>query len=481
MEANVELAVYRGTQISGGIDQRTRLVGLFANRGRELNGCASGVLDSNKSDSALVVSVPTGFPIPANWPSAGDWDMDGSYADWYTGHELAHTFGFRHLHHCGAPSASSPPDWDPDPFDGKISDAQGSYAGLDVGLLGPSIPGANNAELILRPLPGTEWHDIRTYCDKRWISSTVYEWIREALDLENPDTVPPVSPVNLRILKIDKTVNRLEATNSESPVRILPITFHNPLESQRKPQRNTFLVDSDSVSRLKPSGVSGVTVHEGDFLAVVATVNLTQKTAAFRWTARVGRAEIMPEVAQAEATLHLFDDHEQVLAKKSIIIRRNMRMKKDDDETGLIYDAIALPPNKTFKSLKLFLAGKPEPVAVLPISKAPPRVLPASPPFQTIEYQAGQVRLQWGAEDPDTDTKDLSYTIEISFDQGGTWHTLAAGRSKQQMVIRLNELKVLSGREVNTLREAQIKVIASDGFNNSAAMIEKLDLGRINN
>ena len=516
-QANNELAVYRLGQIkSGSYDTRTRLVGLFSNAnhppGFDLSGCAVGVLPSGASDPQLFVSVPTGSVIPNSWNSAGNWDTDGSYADWYTGHELAHSFGFRHLHFCGAPAASAPPDYDTPPFNsssyaGEISDAQGTYVGFDVGNLGAPIIGANAAGTSLKPLPGTIWHDIRTYCDKRWISSAVYEGIRQALDLENPDSVPPAAPTNLRVTKDEKEKHldfndrkeltwgpqfapRSHSIPATSP--FYPSSYNSYLrpETLRKfvstyiqgrqgaQHGNTLLVNSESISRLN---ASEVTVREGDFLAVVATVNLTQKTATFRSTARVSRAEflVLPDAAESGAKLQLIDDNDEMFAEKPLFVRRNTRMNDSEDETGLIYDAIELTPNKTFTSLKLFLAGKTEPAAVLQISKTPPRVTPPTPPFQAVEYMPGAVRFRWGAEDSDTDTKDLTYTIAISFDQGKTRHTLAVGRSKQQIVIGLNEFEFLSTKELDTVREARIEVIASDGFNTSEPLIETVLISRM--
>ncbi len=520
VEANDALAVYR----IGVPDKRIRLVGLFANRTREFGGCAAGVLASGTSDPQLSVSVPTGANLPSSWPSSrnkngpSNWDTDGTYADWLTGHELAHTFGLRHLAYCDALPAPANPPFDDPPFNssgyaGEISDAQGSYVGFDVGHLGPPIPGANPAGLSLRPLPGSDWHDIRTYCDKRWISSTVYEWIMQALDLENPDVtppadaVPPGSPTNLRVSQVNGKGKGLDRDDREGLPRVAriisesvltpanspfyPRMYNNtlsnvgpeilrkvvtpyPLRGQRKAQSNALLIDFKSGSRPE---LSEVTVQEGDFLAVVATVNLTQKTAAFQSTSHIHRAEVLPEAKTNEATLQLLDDDDHVLVKKSLFIRRNMRVKKDDDETGLIFDAIPLPPGKTFKSLKLFLAGRPEPVAIVPISKEPPQVI-----LPTVEYKGGRARLQCGAVDPDTDTKDLTYTIEISFDNGTTWHTLAVGRPKQQIVIGLNELKILGGAALGGVKEAQIKVTASDGFNSSALLIiAKVELSQVTN
>ena len=68
-----------------------------------------------------MASGPTG-------PSTFGWDSDGSYGDWYGGHELGHTFGRFHAEFCGASGGAAYP------FpNGQLSDADEAYVGIDVG------------------------------------------------------------------------------------------------------------------------------------------------------------------------------------------------------------------------------------------------------------------------------------------------------------------------------------------------------------
>ena len=56
------------------------------------------------------------------------WDTDGSYGDWYTGHELGHTFGRFHAEFCGAAGGA------PYPFvNGQLSNADAAFVGFDLG------------------------------------------------------------------------------------------------------------------------------------------------------------------------------------------------------------------------------------------------------------------------------------------------------------------------------------------------------------
>ena len=70
---------------------------------------------------ATVASGPTG-------PATFGWDTDGAYGDWYTGHELGHTFGRFHAEFCGAGGGAAYPF-----ANGQLADADGRFVGLDVG------------------------------------------------------------------------------------------------------------------------------------------------------------------------------------------------------------------------------------------------------------------------------------------------------------------------------------------------------------
>jgi len=86
------------------------------------------------------------------------WDFDGTYGDWYGGHELAHSFGRRHANFCGAEGGSSYPY-----PSGRISPAlSGPTAlyGFDAGPLAVYAP---------------SWHDVMSYCDNQWVSDFTYE------------------------------------------------------------------------------------------------------------------------------------------------------------------------------------------------------------------------------------------------------------------------------------------------------------------
>src|ERR1700752_629175 len=85
----------RTTDVTGGVDARTHYYGLVSDGGGGffMRGLASGI--PGTADPSTVASGPTGT---TTW----GWDLDGSYGDWYPGHELGHTFGRFHAMFCGA-------------------------------------------------------------------------------------------------------------------------------------------------------------------------------------------------------------------------------------------------------------------------------------------------------------------------------------------------------------------------------------------
>jgi len=159
-------AFVRGIRMSdvlGGVDDRTHYYGLVADTGGFMRGLASGI--PGAPDPSTVASGPTG-------PGTFGWDTDGSYGDWYTGHELAHTLGRFHAEFCGAVGGA------PYPFtNGQLSNADGVFVGFDTGDAAHGLP--------MRALPGTVWHDVMSYCSSQWLSSFTYTGIRDRIVQED--------------------------------------------------------------------------------------------------------------------------------------------------------------------------------------------------------------------------------------------------------------------------------------------------------
>jgi hypothetical protein len=149
---NAQLIALRAVDISTGTDARTHYYGMVAESGFFMRGLASGIPQTPQPGT--VASGPTG-------PSTFGWDFDGSYGDWYGGHELGHTLGRSHANFCGAVGGA------PYPFaNGQLSDADEAFVGIDVGDPAAGLP--------MRVMGGIDSHDVMSYCDDQWLSSFTY-------------------------------------------------------------------------------------------------------------------------------------------------------------------------------------------------------------------------------------------------------------------------------------------------------------------
>jgi len=164
-DVNAQLAAIRALDVSGGTDRRTHYYGFVSDAGFFMRGSAAGIPGS--PDPSTVASGPTGS---ATW----GWDTDGSYGDWYGGHELGHTFGRFHPG-SGCGESSDDPHF-PYP-NGQLASDDASYCGFDVGDPALGISAA--------ALPGTFWHDVMTYCQRQWLSAYTYDGIRTRLGAED--------------------------------------------------------------------------------------------------------------------------------------------------------------------------------------------------------------------------------------------------------------------------------------------------------
>ncbi len=121
----------------------------------------------------FVASGPTGsIPGGANPNSASSWDEDGSYGDWYGGHEIGHTFGRLHP---GKGNCTHTLDDKCYPYaDGRISPV---LTGKDA-MYG--FNGGQGPHFGIK-VYGPEFTDVMTYCQKEWISDYTYEGLMNAI------------------------------------------------------------------------------------------------------------------------------------------------------------------------------------------------------------------------------------------------------------------------------------------------------------
>jgi len=166
-DVNAQLAAIRRQDVTAGTDRRTHYYGVVPDGIDFMRGAASA-LPVAAPDPSVVASGPTGS-------SGFAWDTDGVYGDWYGGHELAHTFGRLHPGFC---NGNSPDDGAFPYANGQLADAaSAAFVGLDTGDAAMMLP--------LAALPGRDWHDVMTYCDRQWTSAYTYDAIRVRLLAED--------------------------------------------------------------------------------------------------------------------------------------------------------------------------------------------------------------------------------------------------------------------------------------------------------
>jgi hypothetical protein len=151
---------------SKGAAPTTRYYGMVYDGGGPagfMRGCAMGI-------PSFVASGPTG-DRSANPASGLFWDKDGSYGDWYGGHELAHTWGRRHPGFCNGQQADPAGSRYPYP-DGKISQA------------GNRINAFFGFDIETEEIYGPDWTDLMTYCQFEWVSDFFYEGLMDQFQNE---------------------------------------------------------------------------------------------------------------------------------------------------------------------------------------------------------------------------------------------------------------------------------------------------------
>ncbi|MCA1557859.1 MAG: hypothetical protein LC731_04885, partial [Acidobacteria bacterium] len=286
--ANAQLTAIRNLDIDGGTDQRTHYYGIVADSAGFMRGCANNI--PTHADPTAVASGPTG-------PGGYSWDRDGSYGDWYGGHELAHTYGRFHPGFCNGNTGDDPKY----PFTrGRLSNDDGAFVGFDVGDPSLGIP--------MRALPGASWHDVMTYCARQWISSYTYEAIRRRLVRE--DALGP-SPKAL-------------ATAAKAMM-------------------------------MKAASDMEVEMASGHFINIVGTVNLTKKTGKILYVNPVTNV-LVPSHGKGRVQVRVNADEDEELELYPVRVKVNTCSDPGKDRTGII--DMVIPFNPKARAVELLIDGE---------------------------------------------------------------------------------------------------------------------------
>jgi hypothetical protein len=475
--ANAQVATVRANDVAAGTDHRTHYFGLVDDGGGFMRGCAAGIPGSPAPET--VAAGPTGSN---NW----GWDNDNSYGDWYTGHELGHTFGRLHP---GSGCGDSADD-NNEPFTGgQISGNDGAYVGLDVGDATNGLP--------MAALPGVPWHDVMTYCQRQWLSYYTYGGILARLNGEGALPAGPtpegltapagglVTPPNLivaakmpaKVLAAPRTT--AAQAHASTPAAAAPATVVSgataapevtvgsataptlPEPDQPGPAsvRHELLAPAAPAPALAAVGSVKAPaegkVQQGDLVSVVATVNFTRNTVKLESVSRVGRGLAALVPGDGAASLRFVGANGQTLSRQPIGLRRNSDIPANEDQTGLI-DAV-VPVAKGAVRMEVLIGDTV--MATREIARSAPKLsLPAS---QAFSLGAGPRLVSWQASH--AEAKPLSYTVLTSADGGKSWQTLAVGLKENSIAI--------DPQDFGDVKSVLVRVIANDGFNTTTVTL----------
>lgn len=152
---------------------------------------------------------------PTGTDSQG-WDFDGTYGDWYGGHELGHTFGRGHANFCDATGGPSYPY-----LFGWISPmvlGPNAIYGFDRGAWG--VPGSSWT--VYQPT----WSDMMSYCNYIWISDFTYEallnWFQDKSRAAGMETAAPDMTTATDRLLVSGSIDPATGTVELAPLYVIP-------------------------------------------------------------------------------------------------------------------------------------------------------------------------------------------------------------------------------------------------------------------
>lgn len=147
-----------------------------------------------------VASGPTGS---GSW----GWDVDGSYGDWYGGHELGHSYGRKHTGFCGAKKGGAFPN--PNGWISPVQAGPTAIYGFDAG-----------SHAVYPPT----WTDVMTYCANEWISDFTYKALMSwsAMGETGATGRQPASGPLVDRLLVSGAINPASGEVSLQPLYVIP-------------------------------------------------------------------------------------------------------------------------------------------------------------------------------------------------------------------------------------------------------------------
>jgi hypothetical protein len=209
-------------------------------------------------------------------------------------------------------------------------------------------------------------------------------------------------------------------------------------------------------------------LREGDFVNVVATVNVTQGTGDIAYVSRVARALIptasrplaptspsAPELGEVRAV----DANGRVVTSQSAPIKFDSDKEAGEDRTGIV-DAF-LPSPAGASAIEVLISGRVvarrDVGAALPAGHADPGIAAAARSMQvspTAGPGARGVLLDWSAAAGPA-SAGVTYSVLASTDGGASWQTLAVGVREPRLQVDTEQFGAA---------RLQIRVLGSNGL-----------------
>lgn len=420
-----------------------------------LHGPMTGCASIDKETHAYINQYASGSA------GSGDpyaWDPDDSYADFQAGHELAHTYLRDHPGACGESHSDTEYPFLPGGYiskrdlsfgfdvDGHVKDESNnepiddSNNNLFDDSENPRFEEINNAfHMVI--YAWDEWHEIMTYCDKRWISSYTYEGILSRLRWEQ--IAPPAFV--------------------KSPMPPPPPTTPPGVSRPSAPSPGLIGVSAAPPWSASPSAAQ--TAQE--VLIVSGTIDLNNNTADLGPFSRLPGDLISRPPTNSEYRIVLRDSAGNPLVTQ-LFVPREFTDQPAGVRTAQLAEVVPWDSRTTSITIERVIQQAGAPQEGTPTAPGGPQVLtlaarpvsPSSPQVRLISPNGGE-RLQsshlvtWTATDNDHDP--LTFTLLYSTDAGTTWLTAVSGITDQQYTVDLSRLP---GSD-----RARFRVIATDGVN----------------
>jgi hypothetical protein len=411
---------------------------------------------SNSIPSSADPSVPASGPTGSNgWT----WDPGVSYGGWYAGHELGHTLG---RSHAGPVAGRNPNNAEVGPCAYNQTSGSPYYLcnalpcsmteGPDHNypypasqLVGPSQAdvgydegdATNNLNLAALAMPSPKWHDIMSYCDYEWLSDYTYRAVMDRLRAEEALPPPPPPPPPPPAAAASSSPG---AAGAPSP------------SGTSRPAGTPLLIGTPSDP---PSYVGG------DFITIVGTADITQRTGAIRFVHRVQQAKVRPADRASPVRLRLIDRAGRTIEEVPVPFLPSTDRRPGEDVRGVV-DAV-IPANAELKAVELLVAGnvaaRYEAPETAHLQSTEIRTSVTRTPAQAVPAGAGRrLQLEWGPPRAAAAVApgEIRYDVQASRDGGRTWEVLANGVPNPSADVDLSGFA--------NVREIELRVIANEGF-----------------